>query len=157
MPPDAPIHLPPPPEPGRLKSVNISEIKIIPFCLKISDLCTFLHSYRLGLMCRWGCPIINSILGGLSLHLNQLIASRMTNYDWPFGTLPLDFLGQIWPQGTLRHILGTILVIFEIYHFLAIPGTFEYFSENGCSQKIKVCLMKEQLLPPYWFSFRRGT
>ena len=28
-------------------------------------------------------------LGGLSLHLNHLIASRMTNYDWPFGTLLL--------------------------------------------------------------------
>ena len=28
------------------------------------------------------------LLGGLSLHLNHLIESRMTNYDWPFGTLP---------------------------------------------------------------------
>ena len=27
-------------------------------------------------------------LGGLSLHLNHLIASRTANYDWPFGTLP---------------------------------------------------------------------
>ena len=27
-------------------------------------------------------------LGGLSLHLNHLIASHMANYDWPFGTLP---------------------------------------------------------------------
>ena len=27
-------------------------------------------------------------LGGLSLHLNHLIASRAANYDWPFGTLP---------------------------------------------------------------------
>ena len=27
-------------------------------------------------------------LGGLSLHLNRLIASCMTIYDWPFGTLP---------------------------------------------------------------------
>ena len=31
-----------------------------------------------------------SFLGGLSLHLNHLIGSRMTNYDWPFGTLPLE-------------------------------------------------------------------
>ena len=30
----------------------------------------------------------NSFLGGLSLHLNHLIASRTANYDWPFGTLP---------------------------------------------------------------------
>ena len=39
----------------------------------------------------------------------------------------LDFLAQIWTQGTLRHTLGPILVIFEICQFLTIPGTFEYF------------------------------
>ena len=32
-------------------------------------------------------------LGGLSLHLNHLIASRMTIYDWPFGTLPFGLFG----------------------------------------------------------------
>ena len=32
-------------------------------------------------------------LGGLSLHLNHLIGSRVTNYDWPFRTLPL---GLFW-------------------------------------------------------------
>ena len=52
------------------------------------------------------------------------------------GHFLLDFLGQIWTQGTLRHILGPILVIFEICQFLMIPGPFEYFSENGWSQKI---------------------
>ena len=74
------------------------------------------------------------------------------------GHFLLDFFGQIWTQGTLRHILGTIMVIFEICHFLTIPGPFEYFSENGWSQKIKVFLMKEQLLAPYQFrfSFRRA-
>ena len=56
---------------------------------------------------------------------------------------------------TLRHILGPIMVIFEICQFLTIPGPFEYFSKNGWSQKIIVFLMKEQLLPPYQFSFRR--
>ena len=68
--------------------------------------------------------------------VNYLIASHVTNYDWPFKTL-LEFLGQIWTQGTSRHILGPILVIFEICLFLMIPGTFEYFSENGYSQKVK--------------------
>ena len=29
-----------------------------------------------------------SFLGGLSLHLNHLIASHVANYDWPYGTLP---------------------------------------------------------------------
>ena len=52
------------------------------------------------------------------------------------GHFLLNFLGQIWSQGTLRHILGPILVIFEICQFLMIPGPFEYFSENGWSQKI---------------------
>ena len=80
----------------------------------------------------------------------------MTNYDWPFGTLPFGlFWVKFGHKGTLRHILGPILVIFEICHFLMIPGPFEYFSENGWSQKIKVFLMKEQLFGPYQFSFRR--
>ena len=38
------------------------------------------------------------------------------------GHFLLDFFGQIWTQGTLRHILGPILVIFEICQFLTIPG-----------------------------------
>ena len=71
------------------------------------------------------------------------------------GHFLLDFFGHIWIQGTLRHILGPILVIFEICHFFAIPGPFEYFSENGCSQKIRVFSMKEQSFGSYQFSFRR--
>ena len=47
------------------------------------------------------------------------------------GHFLLDFLAQIWTQRTLGHILGPILVIFEICQFLTIPGPFEYFSENG--------------------------
>ena len=38
-------------------------------------------------------PIAVSFLGGLSLHLNHLIASRAANYDWPFGTLPFRLFG----------------------------------------------------------------
>ena len=34
----------------------------------------------------WGLTL--PFLGGLSLYLNHLIASRVANYDWPFGTLP---------------------------------------------------------------------
>ena len=33
-------------------------------------------------------------LGGLSLHLNHLIASHVANYDWPFGTLPFGLFGS---------------------------------------------------------------
>ena len=63
-------------------------------------------------------PLMGLFLGGLSLHLNCLIASHVANYNWPFGTLPFDFFAQIWTQGTLRYIIGLILVIFEICHFL---------------------------------------
>ena len=59
------------------------------------------------------------------------------------GHFLLEFSCQIGTQGTLRHILKPILVIIEICHFLTILGLFEYFSENGCSQKIKVFSMKE--------------
>ena len=78
--------------------------------------------------------------------------TSITCFDWPFRTVAF---GLIWTQGTLRHILGPILVIFEICKFLTIPGPFEYFSENGWSQKIKVFLMKEQSLGPYQLCFRR--
>ena len=36
----------------------------------------------------------NCFLGGLSLHLNHLVASRVANYDWPFGTLPFGVFGS---------------------------------------------------------------
>ena len=42
---------------------------------------------------RWWEPI-SPFLGGLSLHLNHLIGSRVTNYDWPFGTLPFGLFGS---------------------------------------------------------------
>ena len=54
----------------------------------------------------------------------------------------LDFFGQIWTQWTLRHILGHILVNFDICHFLTIPGSFEYFLKMGGLRKSKF-LMKE--------------
>ena len=65
------------------------------------------------------------------------------------GHFLLDFLGQIWTQGTLRHILGPILVTFEICQFLTIPGLFEYFSENGWSQKNRILLRNGWPIPGY--------
>ena len=38
--------------------------------------------------------ILTGFLGGLSSHLNHLIESHMTNYDWPFGTLPFGLFGS---------------------------------------------------------------
>ena len=39
-------------------------------------------------------PVTGLFLGGFSLHLNHLIASCMTNYNWPFGTLPFGLFGS---------------------------------------------------------------
>ena len=50
------------------------------------------------------------------------------------GHFLLKFFGQIWIQWALRHILGPILVIFDICHFLTIPGLFEYFQKIGASE-----------------------
>ena len=90
------------------------------------------------------------LLGGLSLHLNHLIASGMTIYDWPFGTLPFRLFGSNLDTRDLETYPRTYSG-----QFLTIPGPFEYFSENRWSQKIKVFSMKERSLPPYQFSFRR--
>ena len=69
---------------------------------------------------------------------NQLKLIR--DHDWQIsighlGHFLLEFFCQIWTKGILRHMLGPILVIFEICHLLTIAGLFECFSQNGCSQK----------------------
>ena len=46
----------------------------------------------------------------------------------------MELFYQIWTHGTLRHILGPILVIFEICYFLTISGLFESVSEKGSSK-----------------------
>ena len=47
------------------------------------------------------CVANDSFLGGLSLHLNHLIASHTANYDWPFGTLPF---GHFWSNLDTRDL-----------------------------------------------------
>ena len=57
MSPHTPTHLPPPratESPKHQNSITLERIEIIQFCLKIWDHWTLLHTYRLGLMCRWG-------------------------------------------------------------------------------------------------------
>ena len=39
-------------------------------------------------------PLMGLFLGGLSLHLNHLIAQLAANYNWPFGTLPFGLFGS---------------------------------------------------------------
>ena len=93
-------------------------------------------------------------LSSLSLYLNHLIASWVANNDWPFGTLPFGLFGSQW---TLWHVLGPILVIFDICFFLTIPGLFEYFSENGCSEEIKLFSIRGQSSRPFMFNFSRTS
>ena len=49
----------------------------------------------------WTCAHWNQFLGGLSLHLNHLIASHAANYNWPFGTLPF---GLFWSNLDTRDL-----------------------------------------------------
>ena len=94
---------------------------------------------------------LNFLLSGLSLHLNHLVASCMANYNWPFGTLPFGLLGQIWTQGTLRHILGPILVIFWNVNFWRLQGRLSTVQKMG-GLRNQSFLDEEWSLPPYWFS-----
>ena len=55
----------------------------------------------------------------------------MTNYDWPFWTLPFGLFGSNLDTRDLETYPRTYSG-----PFLTIPGPFEYFSENGWSQKI---------------------
>ena len=64
--------------------------------------------------------------------------------DRQFGTLPIAIFFVKFGLKTPRYILGTIFVNFEICKFLGTPGLFEYFSKNGCFQKMEIFLMKEQ-------------
>ena len=72
----------------------------------------------------------------------------MANYDWPFGTLPFGLFGSNLDTRDLETYPRTYSGHFEICQFLTISGPFEYFSENGWSQKIKVFSVKERLLLP---------
>ena len=49
-----------------------------------------------------------------------------------------NFLVKFGHNGPiLGHILGPILVISDICHFLTIPGPFEYFQKMGALRKSK--------------------
>ena len=47
----------------------------------------------------------------------------------------MEFFCQIWSQDSLRHLLGPLLVHFDICQFLATPGTFQYFGQNQGSSE----------------------
>ena len=62
--------------------------------LILAQIHAVLNMRRKGDVVFWTSLLLGFFLGGLSLHLNHLIASRTANYDWPFGTLPFGLFGS---------------------------------------------------------------
>ena len=97
--------------------------------------------------------LVSRFLGGLSLHLNHLIASRVGNYDWQFGTLPFGIFGSNLDTMGLETYPRTYSG--QFWH-MSLFDNFRavwVFSKNGCSQKIKVFSMKDQLLRGFVIQF----
>ena len=63
------------------------------------------HHVMLRLENRLDLEMWKQFLGGLSLHLNHLIAERVSAPHRQFGTLPIGIFCQIWTQDSLRHLL----------------------------------------------------
>ena len=74
-------------------------------------------------------------LGGLSLHLNHLIAQRMSAPYWPFGTLSIGIFLSNLDSRQLETSLMTYYSHFDICQLLATPGPFEYFGQNWVSSE----------------------
>ena len=78
-----------------LCSVNQIATGVVKFCNIAKDIegitpgVSFKFNFLISCICH-ACDsgLFTYFLGGLSLHLNHLIASSAANYDWPFGTLP---------------------------------------------------------------------
>ena len=100
-------HPPPPPPPS---TITLEWIKIIKFCLKICDPLTLLHTYRLGLMCRWG----------VSYHKWHFYVfdPKKCSRDPPIKKFPIFALNSIRPylDWTLRGFL-TSLPIYNPFKF----------------------------------------
>ena len=69
-------------------------------------------------------------LGGLSLHLNHLIVSRMGICYQQFGRLPIGIFLSNLDSRQLDTSLMTSYGHFDICQLLATPGPFEYFCQN---------------------------
>ena len=95
------------------------------------------------------------LLGGLSLHLNHLIASGMTIYDWPFGTLSFRLFGSNLDTMDLETYPRTYsgyfwnMSIFDNSRVVWVLFRKWVVSENQSS------LNEGAIITPYWFSFRR--
>ena len=92
--PQTPTH-PPAPAPradetqiGRI-TITLVRIEIIQFCLKICDPWTLLHTYRLGLICRWGVSY--------SKWHFYVFDAKMCSCDPPIKNFPVFALDPIKP------------------------------------------------------------
>ena len=58
-------------------------------------------------LCSTSLTTTSPFLGGLSLHLNHLIAERMSTHYWQFGTLPIGIFLSNLVSGQLETSLMT--------------------------------------------------
>ena len=129
-----PSHVPTPPPPGRTRT-GVTPLG------KTRTGATHSDSTHHGQDTAWAVCLYGSrrrtflFLGGLSLHLNHLIAELVSAPYWNLGHFPLEFFCQIWSQDSLRHLLWHLIVTFEICQLLATPGPFEYFGQNWVSSE----------------------
>ena len=108
---------------------------------------TFMCDIKIDLM-MYRPLCVKLFLGGLSLHLNHLLACPLGIGN--LGHLPPAFFGQIFTQDTLRHILGPFLVHFEIFQFLEtplaifqkwVPSQNQIFLHEGVTSLPCICLV----------------
>ena len=85
---------------------------------------TFFFSF---LCCHYLLSLV--FLGGLSSHLNHLIVSCMTNYEWPFGTLSFGLFGSNLDTRDLetypRTYSGHFLKYVNFWRFQGCLNTFQ--------------------------------
>ena len=89
--------------------------------------------------------LILYFLGGLSLHLNHLIAERVSAPDRQFGTLPIGIFLSNLDSGQLETSLMTSYCHFwNLSTFGNSRAVWVFLAKIGCLQKIKVFSMKER-------------
>ena len=105
-------------------AIKLEQIKIIQFCLKICNPWTLLHTYRLGLMCRWG---------GVSYpkwHF-YVFDPKKCSCDPPIKKFPIFALDLIRPY--LDWALGGFLTSLPIYD----PFKFDLKWRPKCKIELK--------------------
>ena len=75
-------------------------------------------------------------LGGLSLHLNHLIAECMSAHYWQFGTLPIGIFLSNLVSGQLGDIsYDILLLLLKFVNFWWLQGRLKYFGQNWVSSE----------------------